>query len=69
MDVDVAVDRVGDELRYLTFIDAVGLRVIGWNLEPLPAIDEGSAHRLPGIVRIMRDARDQAHEPESSPAR
>jgi hypothetical protein len=43
---DVTVHCVGDELRYLTFIDAVGLRVIGWNVEPPPAIDEGSAHRL-----------------------
>src|ERR1700756_597485 len=37
--VDVAVDQVGDERRYLTLIDAVGLRVIGWDAEPPPAID------------------------------
>ncbi len=37
--VDVAVDRVGDELWYLTFIDAMGLGVFGWNVEPPAAVD------------------------------
>lgn len=39
MRFDVAVEHVGDELRYLTFIDTVGLRVIGRNVEPPPAVD------------------------------
>jgi hypothetical protein len=37
--LDVAVDHVGDELRYLTFIDAARLRVIGRNVEPPPVVD------------------------------
>ena len=42
---DVAVDRGGDELRHLAFIDAVGLGIFGWNVEPPAAVDvdEGSA--------------------------
>src|SRR6266404_9369650 len=36
---DIAVDCVGDELRYLSFIDAVGLGICGWNVEPPAAID------------------------------
>ena len=39
----IVVDRVGDELRHLAFIDAVGLGILGWNVEP-PAmvdVDEG----------------------------
>ena len=37
--IDVFVDYVGDELRYLSLIDAVGLGVIRWNVEPPSAID------------------------------
>ena len=39
MRVDVAVDRVGDDLGDLTFIDAFRLGVIGGNMDPPPAID------------------------------
>ena len=34
---DVAVDHVGDELR--SVIDAVGLGIFGWNVEPPSAVD------------------------------
>src|SRR4051812_39904422 len=49
---DVTVDYVGDELRYLTFIDAAGLRVFGRNVEPPTAIDvdEGVCDRTGGKV-------------------
>ena len=38
-DVDVFVDCFGHELRYLTLVDEMGLRVISRNVEPPSAID------------------------------
>ena len=39
VNVDVFVDNVGDELRYLTLIDAIGFGIISGNVEPPSAID------------------------------
>ena len=42
---DVAVDPVGDELRYLTFFRAARLRVIGRDVEPPPAVEKTPSPR------------------------
>ena len=37
--VDVFVDCIGDELRYLTLVDEIGLGIISWHVEPPSAVD------------------------------
>src|ERR1700738_1359684 len=37
--VDVFVDCIGDELRYLTLVDEIRLGIISWHVEPPSAVD------------------------------